>query len=116
MAKKKHVFHCTKCGNPCSIYHKGKAHRLLVCPTHGILAVNPGLGATLGGLAGALVPVAGETGISEVAGAYLGDKIEGLIRGKHGKNNISTTAATSERAKIRHSYSTEERVHDALAR
>jgi len=45
--KKKHQFHCARCGSPCQIYKKGTAHRVLICPQHGILAVNPGLSSLL---------------------------------------------------------------------
>jgi len=41
MAKRKHIFHCERCGNPLTIYKKGKAHRVLVCPQHGVIATNP---------------------------------------------------------------------------
>lgn len=42
MAKrKKHSFHCQKCGSECTIYKKGKAHRVLVCPECGVIATNP---------------------------------------------------------------------------
>jgi hypothetical protein len=41
MAKRKRIFHCERCGNPCTIYKKGKAHRVLVCPQHGVIATNP---------------------------------------------------------------------------
>jgi hypothetical protein len=41
MAKKKHTFHCGDCGSPCSIYKKGKGHRILVCPKCGVIATNP---------------------------------------------------------------------------
>ncbi len=41
MAKKKHQFHCEKCGQPCEIYKKGKKHRVLVCPECGVIATNP---------------------------------------------------------------------------
>ena len=38
---KKRQFHCEKCGNPCTIYKKGKKHRVLVCPECGVIATNP---------------------------------------------------------------------------
>ncbi len=41
MAKRKHQFHCEKCGSPCEIYRKGKKHRVLVCPGCGVIATNP---------------------------------------------------------------------------
>jgi len=37
----KHTFHCEKCGSACTIYKKGKNHRVLVCPECGVLATNP---------------------------------------------------------------------------
>ena len=40
MAKRK-SFCCQRCGLPCTIYKKGKGHRVLVCPTCGVLATNP---------------------------------------------------------------------------
>ena len=42
MKKRKHQFHCQFCGMPCEIYKRGKSHRVLVCPSCGILANNPG--------------------------------------------------------------------------
>lgn len=69
MAKKKPSFHCQACGNPCTIYKKGKGHRVLVCPKCGVLATNPtaisrklgniiaGLDETyLGGAGGEIIP------------------------------------------------------------
>lgn len=40
MRHKKHLFHCEKCGIECTIYKKGKHHRVLICPQCGILATN----------------------------------------------------------------------------
>ena len=40
MATKKQ-FHCQKCNSACTIYKKGKKHRVLVCPQCGVLATNP---------------------------------------------------------------------------
>lgn len=41
MRKKKHQFHCVKCGSEAYIYKKGRSHRLMVCPKCGIIASNP---------------------------------------------------------------------------
>lgn len=38
---KKRAFHCEKCGNACTIYKKGKKHRVLVCSQCGVIASNP---------------------------------------------------------------------------
>ena len=40
MKKKKHIFHCQICHSPCMIYKKGRGHRVLVCPEHGVIATN----------------------------------------------------------------------------
>jgi len=78
MAKrKKRQFHCERCGNPCMIYKKGKAHRVLVCPVHGVIATNPfslggaASGAGLGATIGSVVPGIG-TGIGAAAGGLIG--------------------------------------------
>jgi hypothetical protein len=47
MAKKKHQFHCQQCGSACEIYKKGKGHRVMVCPHHGVIATNPTLAGSL---------------------------------------------------------------------
>ncbi len=41
MVKQKRQFHCEICGSECMIYNKGKKHRVLVCPSCGVLATNP---------------------------------------------------------------------------
>lgn len=69
MKKSKHTFHCVKCDNPCSIYKKGKNHRVLVCPTCGILATNP-----LPLLAGLAAGKAIKTGAKLAAGLVTGNK------------------------------------------
>lgn len=53
MAKRaKHNFHCEKCASECTIYKKGKNHRVLVCPKCGVLATNPfSLAKAIGGVA-----------------------------------------------------------------
>ena len=40
MKKKKRQIYCS-CGNPVTIYKKGKKHRVFVCPQCGIIANNP---------------------------------------------------------------------------
>lgn len=40
MAKRKN-FHCNNCEAECTIYKKGKGHRVLICPNCGVLATNP---------------------------------------------------------------------------
>lgn len=67
MKKLKHQFHCEKCGNPCEIYKKGKNHRVLVCPTCGVLATNP-----LPLLAGIAAGKAIKTGVQAVSGLVTG--------------------------------------------
>jgi hypothetical protein len=52
---KKHSFHCQTCGEECTIYKKGKGHRVLVCPKCGVLATNP---IKLGGIVGKAFKVA----------------------------------------------------------
>jgi ribosomal protein S27E len=73
MKKTKHQFHCNHCGNPCTIYKKGKGHRVLVCPHCGILATNPTLAGTL--LKGAVssIPVVGGIA-SSIVGAVQDSK------------------------------------------
>jgi len=51
--KKKKQFHYQQCGTPCDIYKKGKNHRVLVCPSCGVLATNP----TVGDFARAILPI-----------------------------------------------------------
>jgi len=50
---KKRQFHCQQCGHACDIYKKGKNHRVLVCPSCGVLATNP----TVGDYARAIFPI-----------------------------------------------------------
>jgi len=79
MARKKRQFHCQRCGLPCEIYRKGKGHRVLVCPSCGVLATNPIArraggalsGAATGAALGSVVPGIG-TGIGAGAGALIG--------------------------------------------
>lgn len=74
MKNRKHQFHCEKCGSPCEIYKKGKKHRILVCPTCGVLATNP-----LPLLAGMLAGKAIKTGVKAVSSAV------GMVTGKKDK-------------------------------
>lgn len=70
---KKRQFHCNHCGSPCTIYRKGKGHRVLVCPHCGVIATNPTLaGSILKGVVSA-VPVVGGA-----ASSIIGD-----IQAKH---------------------------------
>lgn len=87
---KKHAFHCNQCNEPLSIYKKGKKHRVLVCPTHGIIATNPfslagaATGATTGAAIGSAVPIVGTA-----AGGILGGVIGAFSSRK--KSPISQT-------------------------
>lgn len=68
MKRKSHQFHCQACGSACDIYKKGKAHRVLVCPSCGVLATNP---TVLGKVAKGLlrsVPIVGD-----VAAEFIGN-------------------------------------------
>jgi hypothetical protein len=74
---KKHSFHCQVCNSELTIYKKGKKHRVLVCPTHGIIATNPfslkgaAGGAILGAELGSVVPILG-TAAGALAGGAIG--------------------------------------------
>lgn len=67
MVRGKRVFHCQRCDNPCTIYKKGKKHRVLVCPECGIIATNPLPLLALAAGARLAKPL-----ISKVAGSFLG--------------------------------------------
>lgn len=72
----KHTFFCELCKSPCLIYKKGRSHRVLVCPHHGVLATNGlitgGLeGAATGAAIGSVIPGIG-TGIGAAVGGALG--------------------------------------------
>lgn len=101
MAKRaKHTFHCDKCANPCTIYKKGKNHRVLVCPSCGVLATNPfSFGKALRG--------AGKGAVASIpiAGGALAGALEGFEGGK-------ASAPTMSRPSNR--FTTEERVMMAL--
>jgi len=69
---RKRVWHCNHCGSSCEVYKKGKKHRVIVCPRHGIIAANPGM---LGGaieLASSFIPIPGAAMVGKVAGKMLG--------------------------------------------
>lgn len=106
MAKaRKHQFHCEKCASPCEIYKKGKNHRVLVCPSCGVLATNPFSlgraisGATTGAAVGSAVP-----GIGTAAGAVVGALGSGFTGGeKESKPTMQTSVnrfTTEERVKV----------------
>jgi hypothetical protein len=90
MARRKHQFHCAKCHSACTIYKKGRSHRVLVCPHCGVLATNPfsamgGLeGAATGAALGSIVP-----GVGTAIGAGVGGLI-GAFSGGGGKPKPST--------------------------
>lgn len=97
MRKRKRQFHCERCHSPCEIYKKGKNHRVLVCPMHGVIATNPG----------PLIAAA-----ARIIGPMIAEKaISKLTEGKTEKDHAPSTPRA-----FRESYSTEERVRDALAR
>lgn len=114
MRKTKRQFHCEKCNSPCTIYKKGKKHRVLVCPRCGVLATNPfSAGGALGGAAtgatiGSVVP-----GVGTAIGAGVGGLIGGFYGGEEkpktrSDGGVLVTRAPSDR------YTTQERVRDAL--
>jgi hypothetical protein len=80
MAKKRH-FCCSKCGNKCEIYKKGKGHRVLVCQNCGIIATNPI--PLLAPLLAAAAPTLIEKG---------GDIITGLVSGRGKSSRTAETA------------------------
>ncbi len=83
----------------CTIYKKGKGHRVLVCPSCGVLATNPISFKKVLGAGLSMVP-AGNL-------INLGLEATGLMDEKK---------AQSPQSFPRESYSTEEKVRDALAR
>jgi len=91
--KAKHQFHCQICASPCDIYKKGKAHRVLVCPSCGVLATNPGIFKKLAKGALRSVPVVGD-----IAAEFIGDK----------------KPSTTSRPQRRDSHSSIERLQIAL--
>lgn len=118
MRKQKHQFHCEKCNSGCTIYRKGKKHRVLVCPRCGVLATNPFsaggalTGAATGATLGSVVP-----GIGTAAGAAAGGLIGGFLDG--GQDEKRTTSRSDRDARVvprvpSDRYTTQERVHDAL--
>jgi hypothetical protein len=91
---KKHLWHCERCGNECMIYKKGKNHKVLVCPHHGVIATNPISGLVKGLVKGGLsaVPVVGGL-LSGVAG--------GLMDSAGGSGKTPTQTQPRERVVIR---------------
>lgn len=77
------------------IYKQGRKHKVLVCPVCGVLATNPisDILPYAGAALGALVPVAGETGVSEAAGYALGEYAKQKIQSRSSVE--STRADTS---------------------
>ena len=97
MAKRiKRQFHCEKCGSGCNIYKKGKNHRVLVCPTCGVLATNP---LSLKGIA--------KAGASLLPGG-------GLISAGLDLLTPSTPKPTTTATRVRESYTAQQRINDAL--
>lgn len=94
MKRRKHQFHCTRCGSGCEIYKKGKGHRVLICPKCGILATNPA--PMLAAIGAALAP----TAIDYVSKKFSGKKKE--------------DAPGSQKIEYVDRYTAEERVRDAL--
>lgn len=76
MARKKANFHCDKCHSACTIYKKGRKHRVLVCPHCGVLATNP---FSLSGLATGAATGAGTGALFGGAGALPGAIIGGAL-------------------------------------
>lgn len=76
MAQKR-IFHCNTCAKPCTVYKKGKKHRVLVCPSCGVLATNPfsfgraAGGASAGAAVGSVIPGAG-TAVGAALGGIIG--------------------------------------------
>lgn len=102
MAKaRKHQFHCEKCGAPCEIYRKGKKHRVLVCPSCGVLATNPLSFKTIAKRAARAVA-------GEIPGASLVMEGAGLVSDTTQKEPTATTS------RPRNVFTTEERVRMAL--
>lgn len=96
----KHTFYCEMCKSPCTLYKKGKGHRVLICPRCGVLATN-GLGTIIGGAIGSIVPGAGT-----VIGAGVGTAVEGLLKKKPkeaGKPTQATPTAPQDN-KAKYAY------------
>lgn len=97
------------------IYKKGKAHRVLVCPSCGVIATNPfsfkrALG---GGLTGAAAgaPIAG---VGAIPGAIGGALIGGFTGGEDSPRSTSPPSVFVRSPSDR--FTTEERVKMALGR
>jgi len=95
----KNTFYCEKDGFACTIYKKGKNHRVLVCPKCGVLATN-GLLKSAVDLATDFVP---------------GGKVVKLAASALGINPLDEKEAAPRAARMTASrYSERERIHDAL--
>jgi len=86
--KKKHPFMCEKCGSECTIYRRGKAHRVFVCSGRcGVLATN-----------GRVLKVLGKRGaralVGEIPGASLVMEGAGLVKDLTGKETKVTSTRT----------------------
>ena len=68
VSRRKHNFHCQQCGSQCTIYKKGKGHRVLVCPIHGVIATNPTLAGRLLRGAASAIPVVGGVASEIISG------------------------------------------------
>lgn len=95
----KNTFYCEKDGLPCTIYKKGKNHRVLVCPKCGVLATNGLLKSALD-IATDFVP---------------GGKVVKLAASALGINPLDEKEKAAPRATSSTSrYSEREKIHDAL--
>lgn len=105
MAKRaKRQFHCERCGQPCTIYKKGKKHRVLVCPECGVLATNPfSFGKALKGV--------GKGAVRAIP--IVGDLIAGAAEGFDG-GKASSVTPTMSMSRPSNRYTTDKRVADAL--
>lgn len=99
MAKKKHHWLCGQCEHPCEVYKKGKSKKTLVCPTHGIIAHNPSPFKKIADIATDFVP---------------GGRIVKNVLGVAGLNPFDEKEKQHSSSTPRRSYSTEDRVRDAL--
>lgn len=107
MRKRKHQFHCQRCGLPCEIYRKGKGHRVLICPSCGVLATNPfSFGKSLkGALRG---------GISSIP--VVGGAIAGATEGFTSDKGVGKAPSSIQKIEYVDRYTAQERVQDALGR
>lgn len=84
------------------IYKKGRGHRVLVCPNHGVLATNGWLGKIGGGILGTFAA----PGIGTAAGAALGDIAEGAITGLFSKKTPQTGKTPTAPSTAQHGHLT----------